>query len=383
MRFCCVLDSASSGAGLPNEHRDGMRTIAFYISRMLLARFTLLLAGMVAFLVGLDLMVNANGLLAEGEGVAALGRYALLRSPTILSDVIKIATLLGGLLTFATLIRHGELTAIWNSGVSQFGLFLRLLPLAAVLGALQFAVDDFAVPPGVEGLRAWGVGEFERPQAAGNTDGVTWIHAGHDIVRIPTDNIAADTLRDFTIFERDEQGGLLARLDVGEARYDGDFWVLSDITRRGSDGGPAVREETRDWRIALDPKSLEHLASHPRHLSYDQISRFAGGDGQGTFAPYLYRTWLYEKVTTCLVPLLMLLLSAALAQQSHRAGRVEVLLLGGVAIGFAFFIFNGVALAMGEVGLLPPLVASGAPLAAFTAVAMSVIYWHELKSRPG
>src|SRR3546814_4719090 len=37
---------------------------------------------------------------------------------------------------------------------------------------------------------------------------------------------------------------------------------------------------------------------------------------------------------------------------------------------------------MGEVGLLPPLLAAAIPLATLTAVAGSVIYWHELKRRP-
>src|SRR3546814_17887126 len=65
------------------------------------------------------------------------------------------------------------------------------------------------------------------------------------------------------------------------------------------------------------------LPIDPRHLSFDQTRRFAGGDGQGTCAPYLYRTWLYEKLAACLVPLLLLLLSAALAQQTQRHGHVE------------------------------------------------------------
>ena len=143
-----------------------MGTLSIYLSRMLLARFLLLLVGLTAFLLGLDLMVNGNSLLAKGEGAVALLRYAVLRMPTIVSDLIKIACLLAGLLSFAGLIRHGELTAIWNAGISQFGLFKRLLPLGLLLGALQFAVDDFAVPRGIEGLRAWGVGEFENPKEA-------------------------------------------------------------------------------------------------------------------------------------------------------------------------------------------------------------------------
>ncbi len=359
-----------------------MTTLGVYLSRMLLARFALLLFGLTAFLLGLDLMVNGNSLLADGEGAEALLRYAALRSPTIVSDLIKVSCLLAGLLSFAALIRHGELTAIWDAGISQFGLFRRLLPVGLLLGALQFAVDDLAVPRGVEGLRAWGVGEFESPKDVDTTKDVTWIHVGTDIVRIPDGNIRQASLSDFVIFERDGSGTLLARLDVAAARYADGVWELSDITRRSADSGRVTQEAQRLWRIDLDPKSLELLSAHPRHLSFDQISRFADGDGQGTWAPYLYRTWLYEKLTTSLVPLLMLLLCAALAQQSQRTGRVELLFLGGVAIGFTFFIFNGVSLAMGEVGLLPPLLASAAPLLAFTALATSIIYWHELKRTP-
>src|SRR3546814_14490203 len=68
--------------------------------------------------------------------------------------------------------------------------------------------------------------------------------------------------------------------------------------------------------------------------------------------------------------------------RSQRHRHVELLFLFGAAIGFAFFIFTGVTLAMGEVGLLPPLLAAAIPLATLTAVAGSVIYWHELKRRP-
>src|SRR3546814_6132160 len=74
-----------------------------------------------------------------------------------LSDLIKVASLLAGLITFAGLIRHSELTAIWGAGVSQGGLFRHLLPIAALLGGLQFVVDDLAVPASADALTEWGV----------------------------------------------------------------------------------------------------------------------------------------------------------------------------------------------------------------------------------
>jgi lipopolysaccharide export system permease protein len=243
-------------------------------------------------------------------------------------------------------------------------------------------IDDIAVPASVDALTEWGVGDYEKRPAANNSKTITWIHVGNDIVRVPTANIGAASLSDFTVFQRDADGNLLGRLDVGEARYADGLWRLSNVTVTSGDGRPPHLEATRDWPIGLTPESLSHLSAHPRNLSFVQTWRFAGGDGQGTWAPYLYQTWLYEKLTTCLVPLLMLFLCAALAQQTQRHGHIELLFLFGAVLGFAFFIFNGITLAMGEVGLLPPLFAALSPIVAFTAVAGSVIYWHELKRRP-
>ena len=359
-----------------------MKTLTAYMTRLVFARFVLLLLGLTGFLIGLDLMVNANSILSDGGTLESVARYALLRTPIVVSDLVKIAALLAGLLAFATLIRHGELIAIWGTGVSQVGLFRRLLPVAVLMGGLQFVVDDVAVPVSIDALNAWGVGDYQPKRSANNSDQVTWIHIGNDIVRVPTANIAGDRLSDFTIFQRDPEGQLLARLDVGTAVYVEGSWTLFDIDTTAVEGAPPSHEAQRSWPIGLNPDSLSHLSAHPRQLSFGQTLRFAGGDGQGTWAPYLYRTWLYEKLSTCLVPLLMLFLSAALAQRTQRAGHVELLFLFGAIAGFAFFIFNGIALAMGEVGLLPPLFASAAPLVAFAAFAASVIYWHELKRRP-
>src|SRR3546814_2125710 len=107
----------------------------------------------------------------------------------VASDLIKVASLLAGLITFAGLIRHSELTAIWGAGVSQLGLVRRLLPVALLLGALQFAVDDVAVPASADALTEWGVGEYGRQQRANNGREFTWIHVGTDVVRLRTAGI--------------------------------------------------------------------------------------------------------------------------------------------------------------------------------------------------
>src|SRR3546814_16430485 len=107
-----------------------MPVLASYLTRLLLARFALLLLGLGALLLGLDLMVNANSLLGGDGGVATLGRYALLRAPLGASDPIKVASLLAGLITFSGLIRHRQLTATWGAGVSHPGAVRQWMPVA-------------------------------------------------------------------------------------------------------------------------------------------------------------------------------------------------------------------------------------------------------------
>lgn len=362
-----------------------MSLLTRYLTQLIVTRFVLLLFGMGAFLLGLDLMANANAVMAhENGGVAALVRYAVLRSPTFVSDLIKIATLLAGLMTFKFLIGHGELTAIWSSGVSQFGLMGRLIPLAIALGSLQFVVDNQIFPASVDKLREWGVAYNTGKVRDQDTGEVTWIHLGNDIARIPSANITARNLHDFTLFKRDARGKLLARLNVGSARYSDGSWQLFDITimRTSTSEGAPLHEATRDWPIDLNATDLRLLLVHPRHLSLNQTRRLINTNGQGIWGPHIYQTWLYAKLANCLAPFLMLCLCVVLAQQSQRVGHTQFLLLGGVAIGFSFFIFNGVTLAMGEAGLLPPLIASGHPLVVLAAITASVAYWHKLKPRP-
>src|SRR5690625_554192 len=73
-------------------------------------------------------------------------------------------------------------------------------------------------------------------------------------------------------------------------------------------------------------------------------------------------------VQTCALPIsqffiapLILCLAFALGQAWRRTGELTRLTLGGLTLGFAFFIINGTSVALGEVGFLPPVLAAWAP----------------------
>ena len=75
--------------------------------------------------------------------------------------------MLAALLTFAELTRHSELTAIAAAGVSKPRLAAAVLPVALLIAAVQFLIEDQAVPRAVAELRAWGIGDYDAPGDAG------------------------------------------------------------------------------------------------------------------------------------------------------------------------------------------------------------------------
>lgn len=352
-----------------------MGLLTRYLSTQVLTRFAVALVGLVAFLLSLDLMVNAERVADSRDGsVLDLLEYAALRIPEITSNLIKFASLLAALLTFTAMMRRNEVAPVWSMGVSQFGLMGRLLPVALLLGLFQFGIDDWLVPSANSVLRDWDI--VQEPSASPGR--AAWLYVGDDVVRVPFGSVGRDNLRDITIFERDPVGNLTARLEVREARYDGSGWQLIGVERREIGAAEVVEEMVLAWDTSLDPESLLRLTLHPREINYFDLYRIIDADRRGYWLPHYYRTWLNAKLAICFVPALMLFLIVALAQRFQRTGHVEFLFVGGLGYGFGYFIFSGISVAMGEVGLLPPWLAGWVPVIVFSLVITSIAFWREV-----
>ncbi|MCZ6605326.1 MAG: LptF/LptG family permease [Alphaproteobacteria bacterium] len=356
-----------------------MGLITSYITRLVLARFALVLAGLVAFLISLDLMVSAEDVTDKLDGGAfAVLRYATLQVPIVSSGLIKFASLLAGLLTFTTMMRRNEITPIWSMGVSQFGLMVRLAPVALFFAVVQLAVDDRMMPQAAETLRAWDLGD----DYGISPDEAAWLYIENDIVRVPFATIGGNRLENITIFQRDPKGNLTSRLDAVAAVYEEGVWRLWDVTLRRVGNETVAREFVREWNAAIDPEGIVRLTVHPKDLSFAELIDIIGSDRRGYWLPHFYVTWLNVKMAAAVAPAMMLFLIVALAQRFQRTGHIELLFFGGLSYGFGFFILNGIGVAMGESGLLPPIIAGWAPVFAFGFVIAAIALWREVYDTP-
>ena len=76
----------------------------------------------------------------------------------------------------------------------------------------------------------------------------------------------------------------------------------------------------------------------------------------------------------------MVALCIPLAVRFRRGGGAGRLFMIGLAIGFTFSIFEGIALTMGEVGFVPPIFGAWAPFLIYAAIAAAIAFRAETVS---
>ena len=112
------------------------------------------------------------------------------------------------------------------------------------------------------------------------------------------------------------------------------------------------------WPISLPLDKIELMAKLPRELGIWDLIDIVRHDGYGVGAIDAYETWLQARIADVAIPALMMFLVFGLVRKFSRTGMILPLFMQSLAIGFTAIITNGVLLALGEVGLVDPVLAA-------------------------
>ena len=82
---------------------------------------------------------------------------------------------------------------------------------------------------------------------------------------------------------------------------------------------------------------------------------------------------LWHKIAKPLSAVLMPLLGAVAAFGLARSGQLFIRAVIGMALGFAYFVAENFALAMGNIGAYPPLLAAWSPFILFFLIGETVL----------
>jgi len=351
------------------------RTISWYMARKFVLTSFGVLAALVLVLQTLDLLGESGEILGyPGNGDPELWRYVSLRVPQIIARFLPFAVLLGALISFISLNQNSEIIAMKAAGVSAHQILAPFIAASALIAIASFAFNDRIVTRATSTLSAWQAVEYGPiPRDRGVVADV-WVRAGDDLIHADaaSGRGAATKLTGVTIYDR--SGGMLQTIvSAPRAVQAGDGWRLEgarkfDVARGVSIPEPAMivaRGVTAD-RFTLADVSADERSFAALRIAIDDLK----GAGRPTGA---LEAGLWHKVSGPLSSLLMPLLAGVAAFGLARSGKLFIRAVIGMALGFTYFVADNFALAMGNLGAYPPLLAAWAPPLLFLLIGETVL----------
>jgi lipopolysaccharide export system permease protein len=351
-----------------------MNRIARMISRMILVRFVPILLGLTLFILTLELVTYAKEILAlDSNGASIILRYLATRAPATLATFLPMSLLLALLLTMTELSYRNEMTAIWAIGISPFRLIGMLAPLALLIGIAHFAVVDQLVPKAAPVLRNWGIADYgEKQLKVGERDPI-WLRSGDDIMRAASASNNSKRLGDVVIFRRDKNGIILEQIFAESASLEPEGWKLQNVVSYGRDTKAPRRDTSRTYAGTMRPAEAGSRSGDPEEMSLGDLSYFIENNGFGIRPTYVYKTWWHKRISLLFVSLVMVALTVPLASRFRRGGGLGILFAAGVSMGFSFFIMDGIAISVGELGIVMPWLAAWLPIMVFGSLALFLL----------
>lgn len=352
------------------------RTLTFYLARLFMTRIAAMLVMLVMVLQVLDLLGESGDILAYARnGEAQLLYYVSLRAPQLIARFLPYSVLLATIFTLATLNQNSEVIAMKASGLSAHQILAPLLLSATVIAGLSFVFNERVVTRATATLDAWKAVDYGPvPQDSGVRSNI-YIADGRDVLTAHTmSGTGSDTvLAGITLYVRDEQGMIVQQVRADRAIYANPGWkfenpVLFDVAKTQTTherelilGKAITPEKITLSKVDADSEDIFTLAS-----SIDALR--AAGRRTST----LEAAW-WHKISGPMASILMPLLGAVAGFGLARSGQLLIRSILGMALGFAYFVLDNAALAMGNFGGYPPFVAAWAPFLLFAMIGEAVL----------
>lgn len=352
------------------------RSLTLYLAKMFVVRIFAVLVMLVLVLMALDLLGNSGKILApEGNGQAEILKYVSLRIPQLISRFLPYSVLLATLITLVTLNQNSEVVAMKAAGLSAHQVLSPLLLTAAVVAVISFGFNERIVTRANATIKAWEAVEYGPiPEDSGVRANV-YMTDGENILTAASLTGAGEQieLTNVTWYTRAPGGIIREQVRAPRATYASPGWQLEDAKR--FDVGSAETEEMQTLVVGetLTPGQIDLQSVDPDGQSFWELSQTIDAfEAVGRRTTEMRAKW-WHRISGPLSALLMPLLGSIAAFGLARSGQLFVRAVIGMALGFAYFVVDNAALAMGSFGGYPPFLAAWAPFFLFLLVGETVL----------
>ncbi len=351
------------------------RVVSWYMARLFFTRTFGLLAALVLILQTLDLLGESGNILAHpGNTQAQVWTYVTLRAPQIIAFLLPFSVLLGAIATFFTMNQNSEIIALKAAGLSAHQVLAPLLVASLGVAIFSFAFNERIVTRATATLDQWKAVEYGAlPIDRGDRSNV-WVRDGDDLIAVGQVRGRGNAVQlgNVTVYDR-TGGNLVSIITAPRGRRVGNGWQIAPATR--FDVATARQQAIGTTIVApgVRPDQFTLGEVNPDGLSFPALEAAIGDLRDAGRPTKSLESTLWHKLSGPLSAVLMPLLGAVAAFGIARSGQLFIRAVIGMALGFAYFVADNFALAMGNLGAYPPFLAAWAPFLLFLLIGEAVL----------
>jgi len=351
-----------------------------YVLEQFLGVFVLVLVTFVMLMLLFTFFELLGAIIRNHAPLLLVGEYLINLTPSMIYTITPLSVLIAVLVVFGLLTRSSELTAIKSAGVSLYRIVLPMLVIASILATSLFLFDELYLPKAnrrQEALRNIIKG---KPAQTVEHPGENWIFgiqkAGEPehIFYYQFFDAERDSFANISVFEF-EPGtfSISKRIFATSAHWEPRLnqWVFENGWVRTFSGAeisnyqpfvvdtfPEIREHPRYF------KTEELLSSE---MSFHELAAYIHELQQSGFDTVRLRVQLNRKLAYPLITLVMAILAVPFAVSMGRRGSLAGIAIA-IGVAIAYFVVDGTFEAMGNVNLLPAMLAAWSPDLVFALI---------------
>lgn len=343
------------------------KTLGIYIS----IRFVRVLIGMVLGLGFLIVTVDFIEQLRRAAGVEGVSLWSLytislLRAPSFIEKAFPFACLFAAMITLTQLNLKMELVVARSAGVSAWQFLLPIGISAAVVGILISTIYNPLSIYALEASKniAAEILSLDKPGPDLATRGY-WIKQLDDdnkstIINAEIARNQGQLLDNVKIIRLDENNQIYERIDAKKAIYNPGEWSLENVSITNAEGVNSVKILIK-IKTRLTKNELLGVSAQPEAVSFWNLLNVAERvEKSGTNGnPYLVQ--FHSLLALPLFLIAMVLIAAMVSLRFVRFGQVGRMILGGILTGFVLYTASSLITALGNSGIVPPMVAAWSP----------------------
>lgn len=243
------------------------------------------------------------------------------------------------------------------------------------IAAVSFVFNERVLTRSNKALYAWQQAEYGPLPEMKNAQLNVWVRDGNNLIH--ADAVAghdiSTRLRGVTVYMR-TKGRLISIVSARSAGFHQDSWRLENATRFIVASGKSEQLPFIDIGHGITPDRFTLADVNADQLNFLELRQAIQNLEKAGRPTGPLQAALHHKISGPLAAVLMPLLGAVAGFGLARSGKLFIRTVLGMALGFAYFIGDNFALALGNLGAIPPILAAWAPFLLFYLIGEAVLF---------